>query len=83
LISVSLNLLVRSDYCGREDQYSFDIEAGRVANFLTGSEVSRFAPTIKFAGLLGNAQTGELLCEIAETPRIARLRVASYQALPA
>lgn len=78
--SMSLNLMIVSPEVAVREQYWFDIDRDTITGRVQNPGSTRLM-LCRLARYVGNAQTSELLEEIAETHRFPLIRSAAYESL--
>jgi hypothetical protein len=80
-VSVSLNLLIDSPDSRTKEQFEFNLPDSTISNFVWGTNISRAALVLEFAGLLGNEESVDLMVDMALKSPVGRLRACAMRSL--
>jgi hypothetical protein len=79
-LSVTLNFMVATPETRSRDQYFFDLDQGTLLDYPTEVDGSRRVSVLKMAGHVGNADTRQLLEDLALDHPCRRTRLAAWEA---
>lgn len=80
-LSISLNLMITTAEAHERDQYFFDLESSTITAFPQEPDSSLRISMIEMAAIAGDANTQQLLSDIAASHPCRRTRLQSYEAL--
>ena len=80
-MSITLNLMISTPEVRLRDQYFFDVQRGSLLDYPVESDGSRRVSMIRMAADVGDADTRQLLSDLASTHACRRTRLAAYEGL--
>ena len=80
-LSISLNLLANETTASSERQYRFDLDKSQIHSEVAESRLFTKSSVFKLAGALANAETEELLIDIAQKKMPSPLRISALDSL--
>ncbi len=80
-LSITLNFMISTPEVRVRDQYFFDLESKTLVDYPAELDGSRRVSVLRMAGHVGNANTQQLLDDLARSHPCRRTRLAAYEAL--
>ncbi|MFP5304942.1 MAG: HEAT repeat domain-containing protein [Gammaproteobacteria bacterium] len=80
-LSITINMMILRPEVMLRDQYFFDLESRTLMGFPPQLDSSRRVSIVRMAGYTGDADTAQLLADLARTHPCRRTRLAAFEAL--
>jgi hypothetical protein len=80
-LSITINMMILRPEVMLRDQYFFDLESRTLMGFPPQLDSSRRVSIVRMAGYTGDADTAQLLTDLAQTHPCRRTRLAAFEAL--
>ncbi|MEW6167156.1 MAG: HEAT repeat domain-containing protein [Pseudomonadota bacterium] len=80
-LSITINMMILRPEVMLRDQYFFDLESRTLTGFPPQLDSSRRVSIVRMAGYTGDADSAQLLTDLARTHPCRRTRLAAFEAL--
>jgi len=80
-LSITLNFMISTPEVRLRDQYFFDLESGTLLDYPVETDGSRRISILRMAADVGDANTQQLLADLAQSHPCRRTRLAGYEGL--